>query len=124
MAADRTPPPSATGAEDPVHASSGDVIERIDDDGLTTVVVRGDLDAVTAPQLRSVLLDAIGHGPARLRVDLAEVEFLDSAGISVLVVGHNRADEAGVAFELATVPEASRRVLELTRLTDVFTIID
>ena len=124
MAADRTPPPSASGAGEPSGVGPTDVIERMDEDGLTTVVVRGDLDAVTAPELRSVLLGAIDQGTARLRVDLAEVEFLDSAGISVLVVGHNRCDEAGVAFELAAVPEASRRVLELTRLTDVFTIID
>lgn len=124
MAADRTPPPSATDAREPRHATPADSIERVDDGDRTTVIVRGDLDAVTAPELRSILLGVIDQARPTLRVDLAHVEFLDSAGISVLVVGHNRAVDAGVAFELASVPEASRRVLELTRLTDVFTIID
>jgi len=124
MAANRTPPPSAGGAGDPSRSSATDTIEIVDDDGRATVIVRGDLDAVTAPELRATLLAVIERAPTTLRVDLAAVEFLDSAGISVLVVGHKRSSDNGVAFELAAVPEPSRRVLELTRLTDVFTIID
>jgi len=124
MADNRTPPPSAGGAGDPRRSSATDTIEIVDEVGRATVIVRGDLDALTAPELRATLLAVIERAPTTLRVDLAAVEFLDSAGISVLVVGHKRSSDNGVAFELAAVPDSSRRVLELTRLTDVFTIID
>jgi anti-sigma B factor antagonist len=90
----------------------------------TVVVVRGDLDAVSAPGLRTALLQIVDDGPPALRLDLSAVEFLDSAGISALVVTHNRCLDAEVPFELSSVPDASRRVLEITRLIDVFTIID
>src|SRR4051812_16014164 len=72
-------------------------------DGSVLVHVRGDIDAVAAPDLRSTLLDVIGRRPERVRLDMAGVEFLDSVGISALVVAYNRAEEAGVAFELTSV---------------------
>lgn len=92
--------------------------------GRTTVAVRGDLDAVSAPALREALDAAIDGAPDTVRIDMAGVSFLDSVGISVLVASFNRAEDAGVAFELQAVPSSSRRVLEITRLTDVLTILD
>jgi len=95
-----------------------------DGDQVATVTVRGDLDAVAAPGLREALADVIDRSPVVVRIDMAGVDFLDSVGISVLVASFNQATDAGVAFELASVPASSRRVLEITRLTDVLTIVD
>jgi anti-sigma B factor antagonist len=88
----------------------------------TVIRISGDVDATSAPALRTVLADAIEVRPARLQVDLAGVDFIDSVGLSVLVAGHRRGLEHGVPFELARVRPACMRVLEITRLTEVFTI--
>jgi anti-sigma B factor antagonist len=96
------------------------VVER---DGRTVVSVSGDVDAVAAPALREQLFAVIDQATGAVRLDMGGVDFLDSVGISVLVAAFNRADDVGVTFELAAVPPSSLRVLEITRLTDVFTII-
>jgi anti-anti-sigma factor len=81
-------------------------------------------DVGGAPARRDTLAEVIDRAPVTVRIDMAGVDFLDSVGISVLVASYNRAEEAGVGFELSSVPPSSRRVLEITRLTDVLTILD
>ncbi|CAN5192153.1 STAS domain-containing protein [soil metagenome] len=57
-------------------------------DRTAVVAAKGDIDALTAPQLIKRILEVAAEQPAVLIVDLAEVEFLASAGITALVAGH------------------------------------
>jgi anti-sigma B factor antagonist len=129
MATDRSNPAAArdgrSDADDGTNGTDGPpAVEVVTDDERITVVVRGDVDVVAAPALRETLADVIDRAPVTVRIDMAEVDFLDSVGISVLVASFNRAVDGGVGFELSSVPPSSRRVLEITRLTDVLTILD
>ena len=49
----------------------------------TLVVLRGDLELTTAPELRECLVKVIDEG-ARVVIDLEAVGFLDSAGLGIL----------------------------------------
>ncbi len=122
MSDDRPNPVAADGPTIPDDA--GISIEVRSEPDRTVVALSGDVDAVAAPALRTTLADVIDRAPVTVRIDMAGVDFLDSVGISVLVASFNRAMDAGVGFELISVPPSSRRVLEITRLTDVFTILD
>jgi anti-sigma B factor antagonist len=86
------------------------------------IAVRGELDAASGVPLRTVLAEALEPLPARLVLDLADLTFIDSVGLSVIVAAHNRCSAAGIPFELHHVSEACRRVLEITRLTDVLAL--
>lgn len=86
------------------------------------VHVAGELDAQSGAHLRSLLSGAFDDKPAAVVVDLADLGFVDSVGLSVLVSGHNRARAAGVAFQVRNVPPVCMRVFEITRLTDVLDI--
>jgi anti-anti-sigma factor len=121
MTTDRSNPAAAS--DDHADAEEPAVAVVADGDRIT-VAVRGDVDVVAAPALRDALAEVIDRAPSTVRIDMAGVDFLDSVGISVLVASYNRAEEAGVGFELSSVPPSSRRVLEITRLTDVLTILD
>jgi anti-sigma B factor antagonist len=54
-------------------------------DGLIVVSVSGSIDMLTAPGLAESLDSALAKKPNGLIVDLSKVEFLGSAGISVLM---------------------------------------
>ncbi len=62
---------------------------------MVCVTVRGDVDLSTTPRLRRAFLDLDSAGHTRLEVDLQRVEFLDSAGIGVLIGALRRARRAG-----------------------------
>jgi anti-anti-sigma factor len=86
---------------------------RIEDEGLGPVLwVGGELDIATAATLRSHLE---GLGDEKVLLDLSEVTFMDSSGISVLIWKHHN---GGVT--LRGVQPAQMEVLEITGLIEVF----
>ncbi len=57
-------------------------------DRTAVISVRGDIDALTAPQVTGQLLDVTAEQPSAVIVDFSGVEFLASAGITVLLSAH------------------------------------
>ena len=91
--------------------------------GTARVLVTGEVDLATAPELRETLLRVLHtQGPAVLDIDLAEVTFLDCAGIGALVAVNNAAAHAGCQVRVCHPQPIVRRVLELTGLLDVFAV--
>ncbi|OBK10985.1 STAS domain-containing protein [Mycobacterium asiaticum] len=71
---------------DPVNRASFEV-EQHERDGAVVLAVSGEVDMLSAPQLAEAITTALAVKPAALIVDLSKVEFLASAGLSVLVNG-------------------------------------
>jgi anti-sigma B factor antagonist len=59
------------------------LLDPFDEQG-TTVVVDGDLDLETAPQLNRVISDQVARGHRHFVVDLSAATFLDSVAIGTL----------------------------------------
>ena len=89
--------------------------------GTTLLVLRGDLELNAAPDLREALVGVIDER-ARIVVDMEAVDFLDSAGLGILVGGLRRAREHDGDLELVCSSRAVLRPLELTGLDRAFTI--
>jgi anti-sigma B factor antagonist len=94
-------------------------VER--DDRTRVLVLRGDLDAATASQLRECLVELIDEG-ARIVIDMEALDFLDSAGLGILVGGLKRARTHGGELELVCSSSAVLKPIEITGLDRVFTI--
>lgn len=92
------------------------------DDGHTVFVLSGHLDAGHAASLKELLKQAIDTGSVRLVVDMAEVPFVDSAGLSALVFGLKLARRAGGDLALSGVQPQTLTILSLTMLDQVFSI--
>ena len=91
----------------------------------TVVAVSGEIDLYTAPRLHSELAAAVtGEAPARVVVDMAGVDFCDSTGMNVLLAALRRARERGGDLVLAGPRPAVRKILQVTGLESVFTVLD
>ena len=91
-------------------------------DDETVLRAAGELDVNTAPELREQLARLINDGVQRIAVDLAEVSFVDSTALSVLVSALKRLRQNNGDLELASPTPSVRRVFEITGLTRLFTI--
>ena len=94
-------------------------LERSGDVPVVSVV--GEIDLATAPQLRDRLAE-LPRDSGTVIVDLSEVTFLDSTGLSVLVASWKRfanGDEKG-DLRLVVNRPAIQRVFEVTSLAQVF----
>jgi anti-sigma B factor antagonist len=83
----------------------------------------GELDMSTAPALREELVELIAAGATMVTVDLSELAFVDSTGLSVLITGLKRLRQQGGDMALRSPTPGTRRVLEITGLTEVFPVI-
>jgi anti-anti-sigma factor len=82
---------------------SGFSISTSEHDGRAVVVVRGELDLATAPDLEAVVSERLDAGQ-EVVVDLRDLEFMDSSGLRVLVVAHTRATDSGGRFVIVRPP--------------------
>ena len=104
---------------------SGFSITVSDVDRQTVVLVRGELDLATAPDLEAVVGDRMDAGQ-EVVVDLRELEFMDSSGLRVLVAAHSRARDGGPGFRLVR-PRQDGEVAKILMLSGVdqeFELID
>jgi len=90
----------------------------------TIMSVTGEIDLYTAPTLQSELMSALGPGSVKLIVDMSGVDFCDSTGINVLLAAHRQARERGGDLQLASPASATRKVLQVTGLETVFTVLE
>ena len=96
--------------------------EELLSDVLAVLKVKGRLDAVVAPDLKSRFREVVAGGHVRVIVDLEDVSFIDSSGLAALVSGFRVAREAGGTVKLAGLNEQTMMVFKLTRLDRVFEI--
>ncbi|NUP27279.1 MAG: STAS domain-containing protein [Nocardia sp.] len=89
------------------------------ENGTAIVTVQGEVDMASAPQLQTALEDAQRGGDA-LIVDMSDVGFLGSAGLSVLLV-ISEAAEPGAGLRVV-VSDAVRRPIELTGLDKLLSV--
>jgi anti-anti-sigma factor len=79
------------------------------------VHVDGDLDVATSGQLGNDIAPLVENGP-NLVLDLAAVEFMDSAGIGAVLAARAAALEHGGAFEVRNPSSSVRLLLDVTGL--------
>jgi anti-anti-sigma factor len=66
----------------------------------------GDLDIARAAELREMILESPSADVHRVTLDLTEVKFIDSVGISLLVTAHKSPD--GEQDELIALPDRDK----------------
>lgn len=93
------------------------------DNGHCAVAVAGDVDLLTAPQVEAAVSAAQRRSDAVL-LDLAEVRFLGSAGLSVLVAAARRADESEAGFAVLVTERAVLRAIEVTGLASSLSLFE
>ncbi|CAN5791519.1 hypothetical protein BH23ACT12_BH23ACT12_23860 [soil metagenome] len=97
-------------------------MQVVTDTDRAVVSLLGDLDFHTARRLREKLLELHAQGINNVVLDMASLEFIDSSGLSVLVSGLKRLRNSDGNLTLKAVPEQTRRVLEVSGLSQVLSI--
>jgi anti-sigma B factor antagonist len=97
-----------------------------EDSGGTTVLKLSGRVALgdESNQLRNRIKDILNRGKTRLILDLAEVSYIDSAGLGTLVAGFTSAQSQGASMKLANLTRKFHEQLHITKLVTVFEVYD
>jgi anti-anti-sigma factor len=85
------------------------------DDSTCTVSLTGEIDMANAGEVLDWIRCAVDEsGCSLLRLDLAELEFLDSAGVRMLVMAHDYVVAKGAVLVAVNPHQMIHQVLEVT----------
>jgi anti-anti-sigma factor len=97
---------------EPLREAPVRAVETVD--GSVVVRLGGELDLYNAEEVRAALTQAIEGSPRRVVVDMAEVEFVDSTALGVLIEARSKLGRDGLA--LAAPQLDTRRTLQVSGL--------
>jgi anti-sigma B factor antagonist len=92
------------------------------DGGIAVLVLTGEVDLYTAPELKQELVRVIDGGARAVVVDLTDTTFIDSTTLGVLISGVKRLRPDGRGFELVVTDKNIRKIFEITGLDRVFSL--
>lgn len=93
-----------------------------DSNNVKVLAISGRFDIQSAYPVRIWLDEATSSDPAHIVVNLSDVQFLDSTGLSTLVDGLKRSRSNNGDLHLCGLQHPVRMIFELTRLDKVFQI--
>lgn len=92
--------------------------------------ISGRIDAATSPRLKQQFEALFEQGRYRIVLDLAQLEYISSPGLRVLIEARKRArdwkltDLEGGDIRIARLPDRIQEVFDLTGFTALFTRYD
>lgn len=92
------------------------------DDWRAAIALRGELDVANADELRVELIGHIDAGRRVIRVDVGELEFMDSTALGELVTASRRATAEQGSLILTNVSARMRRLIDLAGLERVLLV--
>ena len=81
------------------------------------------LDSSVAPGLKSELITLHAEGVRNIVLDMAEVRYTDSSGLSALLVGNRIVQEDGGIFILTSLSDHTLKLIKISQLDSVLNIV-
>jgi anti-sigma B factor antagonist len=82
------------------------------------------LDTVLAPSLKSELVTLNAEGVENIILDLAEVKYTDSSGLSAILVGNRVFGESDGFFVIAKIQDHVMKLIKISQLDSVLNITE
>ena len=82
------------------------------------------LDSIIAPSLKSELLTLHAEGYNNIILDLEEVKYTDSSGLSALLVGNRILQDDGGIFVLIKLSDHAQKLVKISQLDSVLNILN
>lgn len=90
--------------------------------GVVTLRLSGRLDTTTAPAFEARILGGIESGDRHVVIDLAQLDYISSAGLRVIVLAGKRLNAANGKLVLCSLKDRVREVFDIAGLSSIFSI--
>lgn len=85
------------------------------------LIIAGDIDLEVTPDIKTQLAGQL-DGARGLTIDAANVSYLDSSGVSILIIAMQSCKQIGIPLSIAKISEEAVRVLQLAKLDKILPI--
>src|SRR5215467_13537008 len=89
---------------------------------IVTLSLSGRLDATTAKAFEEKILAQIESGDRRFVIDLAQLDYVSSAGLRVFILAAKRLDSMNGKIVLCSLKDPVREVFDIAGFSSIFSI--
>lgn len=97
-------------------------IDVTNSEGVSNVVLTGEVDAFTAPKLKDTLLPLTKEKGQVVEVDFQDVNYMDSTGLGVFISALKSTKEHESTMRLVHMQDRVYRLFKITGLTEIINI--
>lgn len=97
-------------------------IVESNDNGVITLQVNGRMDASSSPALERRVLELVDGGERRLVLNLAQLDYISSAGLRVLLVAAKRLSAGGGKLAIAGLQPQVKEVFDVAGFSSILKI--
>ena len=95
---------------------------KITEEGnISTVFLNGEIDMDVTEKAKEVILPLVESGK-EVHLNLKDVQYMDSSGISVLIESHQKAMELGTVVKLKEISKSVLKVIMMAKLEQVLNL--
>ena len=95
---------------------------KVTEDGnVSTVFLNGEIDMDVTDKAKEVILPIVDSGK-EVHLNLKDVQYMDSSGISVLIESHQKAMELGTVVKLKEISKSVLKVIMMAKLEQVLNL--
>ncbi len=101
-----------------------EMIEFRTADGIMNVKLKGDIDHHSAKAIRNRIdSELFISSPEEIRLDLSDIDFMDSSGLGLILGRYQAATEMGIDFSLFEPSESVCKILKLSGCEKMINIV-
>lgn len=86
-----------------------------------TLQLAGDIDLEVTPEIKNLIASQTDDA-ASLTIDAANISYLDSSGVSILIIAMQTCKQKKIKFNIASISDEAMRVLQLAKLDRILPI--
>ncbi|NBR50680.1 MAG: STAS domain-containing protein [Alphaproteobacteria bacterium] len=86
-----------------------------------TLILAGDIDLEVTPEIKTQLSSQL-EDAASLTIDASNISYLDSSGVSILVIAMQNSKQKQIVFSISNMSDEAMRVLQLAKLDKILPI--
>ena len=101
-----------------------DITQTTIDDKTCLIKLDGTLNAASADSVKETLRQVVADGKRQIVLDLAEVPFIDSSGLTALVSGKRMLNAEEGSLKLASLQSQAKLLFNLTMFDQIFELYD
>lgn len=98
--------------------------EKTEQNDIVHIVLKGNLDALTAQELRPTIDDLVSKRKTKIILNLASLEIIDSSGVGAIVTLFKRIRLLGGDVKIAYIVNQPKEIFRILRLDKAFDILE
>ena len=92
-----------------------------EENNISTVFLNGEIDMDVTEKAKEVIMPLVEAGK-EVHINLKDVQYMDSSGISILIESHQKAGEMGTKVTLKEISKSVLKVIMMAKLEQILNL--